>query len=125
MIKTKRIYEPKDDSDGTRILITRKWPPGQKKDRFDEWIKDLAPKEDTLNKWEDSKRTEEDWKRYTVMFYPQMKESESVDRIEELRQRSNNGETITLLCYCEKGEHCHRYIIKSMIDNSRSVIGSD
>ncbi len=99
--------------------------PGQKKDRFDEWIKDLAPKEDTLNKWQDSKRTEEDWKRYTVMFYPQMKESESVDRIEELRQRSNNGETITLLCYCEKGEHCHRYIIKSMIDNSRSVIGSD
>lgn len=124
MIKTKRIYEPKDDSDGTRILITRKWPPGQKKDRFDEWIKDLAPKEDTLNKWEDSKRTEEDWKRYT-MFYPQMKESESVDRIEELRQRSNNGETITLLCYCEKGEHCHRYIIKSMIDNSPSVSESD
>ncbi len=99
--------------------------PGQKKDHFDEWIKDLAPKGDTLNKWEDSKRTEEDWKRYTVMFYPQMKESESVDRIEELRQRSNNGETITLLCYCEKGEHCHRYIIKSMIDNSRSVIESD
>lgn len=125
MIKTKRMYEPKDDSDGTRILITRKWPPGQKKDRFDEWIKDLAPKEDTLNKWEDSKRTEEDWKRYTVMFYPQMKESAAANKIEELHQRSNNGETITLLCYCEKDEHCHRYIIKSMIDNSSTVIESD
>ncbi|HEY7777944.1 MAG TPA: DUF488 family protein [Nitrososphaeraceae archaeon] len=125
MIKTKRIYDPKDDSDGTRILITRKWPHGQKKDLFDEWIKDLAPKEDTLNKWEDSKRTEEDWKRYTVLFYPQMKERKSADRVEELRQRSKNGEIITLLCYCEKGEHCHRYIIKSMIDNSSKVTESD
>lgn len=52
--------------------------PGQKKDLFDEWIKDLAPKED-------SKRTWEDWKRYRVKFYPQMKESEAVDKIEELR----------------------------------------
>ena len=47
MIKTKRIYDPKEDSDGTRILITRKWPRGQKKDRFDEWIKDLSPEENT------------------------------------------------------------------------------
>lgn len=125
MIKTKRIYDPKEDSDGTRILITRKWPRGQKKDRFDEWIKDLSPEEDTLNKWEDSKRSEEDWKRYSVKFYPQMKESKAVDKIEELRQRSKKGEIITLLCYCEKGEHCHRYIVKSMIEGSSTVIESD
>ena len=125
MIKTKRIYDPKEDSDGIRILITRKWPRGQKKDRFDEWIKDLSPEEDTLNKWEDSKRTEEDWKRYSVKFYPQMKESKAVDKIEELRQRSKKGETITLLCFCEKGEHCHRYIVKSLIEGSSTVIESD
>lgn len=125
MIKTKRIYDLKEDSDGTRILITRKWPIGQKKDRFDEWIKDLSPEEDTLNKWEDSKRTEEDWKRYSVKFYPQMKESKAVDKIEELRQRSKKGEIITLLCYCEKGEHCHRYIVKSMIEGSPTVVESD
>ena len=39
-----------------------------------------------------------------------------VKKIEELRQRVNNGETITLLCYCKKGQHCHRDIIKSMIE---------
>jgi uncharacterized protein YeaO (DUF488 family) len=54
-----------------------------------------------------------------------MKERAAVDKIEELRQRSDNGETITLLCYCEKGEHCHRYIIKSMIDNLSTVSESD
>jgi len=28
MIKTKYIYTPKETSDGTRILIARKWPRG-------------------------------------------------------------------------------------------------
>ncbi|MGB5091122.1 MAG: DUF488 family protein [Nitrososphaeraceae archaeon] len=125
MIKTKRIYDPKEDSDGTRILITRKWPIGQKKDRFDEWTRDLSPEEDTLNKWDDSKKTEEDWKRYRVKFLPQMKGNEAVNKIEELRQRSKNGEIITLLCYCEPGEHCHRYIVKSLIESSSTVIESD
>lgn len=103
MIRTERTYDPKEDSDGTRILITRKSPRDQKKDRFDEWFKDLSPEQDTLNKWDDSKRTEEDWKRFSVKFYPQMRESNGFDKIEELHHRSNQGETITLLCYCEKG----------------------
>lgn len=54
-----------------------------------------------------------------------MKESKTANKIEELRQRSRKGEIITLLCYCEKGEHCHRYIIKSMIEGSSTVIESD
>lgn len=54
-----------------------------------------------------------------------MKESKAVDKIEELRQRSKKGETITLLCYCEKGTHCHRYIVKSMVEGSSTVIESD
>jgi len=31
MIKTKRIYEPADPSDGHRLLIMRRWPRGIKK----------------------------------------------------------------------------------------------
>ena len=125
MIKTKRIYDAREESDGTRILITRKWPIGQKKDRFDEWIRDLSPDEDILNKWDESKKTDEDWKRYRVKYLPQMKLSEAVNKIEELRHRSKNGEIITLLCYCESGEHCHRYIIKSLIEGSFTAIESD
>ena len=54
-----------------------------------------------------------------------MKGSEAVGKIEELRERSKNGEVITLLCHCRPGEHCHRYIIKSKIKNSSKVIESD
>jgi len=36
MIKTKYIYTPKETSDGTRILIARKWPRGIRKGHFHE-----------------------------------------------------------------------------------------
>jgi uncharacterized protein YeaO (DUF488 family) len=73
MIKTKYIYTPKETSDGTRILIARKWPRGIRKGYFDEWYKELSPEEDTLKKWLDSKETEEDWKKYLSKFLPQIK----------------------------------------------------
>lgn len=34
MIKTKSIYDPKEENDGIRILITRYWPRGIKKRTF-------------------------------------------------------------------------------------------
>jgi len=37
MIKTKSIYDSIENSDGTRILITRYWPRRIKKEKFDKW----------------------------------------------------------------------------------------
>ena len=39
MIRTKSIYDPKEENDGIRILITRYWPRGIKKEYFDNGIK--------------------------------------------------------------------------------------
>jgi uncharacterized protein YeaO (DUF488 family) len=125
MIKTKYIYMSRETSDGSRILIARKWPRGVRKGHFYEWIKELSPEEDTLKKWLDSKKTEEDWKKYLSKFLPQIKGRNAVGKIEELRERSKKGEVITLLCHCRLGEHCHRYIIKSIINGSSKVIERD
>ena len=51
-----------------------------------------------------------------------MKELKSVEAIEALRRRVKKGETITLLCYCKEGEHCHRDIIKSMIEEKETSL---
>jgi uncharacterized protein YeaO (DUF488 family) len=48
-----------------------------------------------------------------------MKGQAAREAIAELRQRSSSGETIMLLCHCKEGEHCHRYIIKSLIEDGR------
>jgi len=47
MIKTKYIYTPKETSDGTRILIARKWPRGIRKGHFHERYMIIFPK----NRW--------------------------------------------------------------------------
>ena len=69
-------------------------------------------------KWKYSKKTE-DWKKYEERFLAQMKGQPAREAIAELRQRSSSGETITLLCHCGKGQHCRRYIIKSLIEHAR------
>ncbi|XAM01224.1 DUF488 domain-containing protein [Phycisphaeraceae bacterium D3-23] len=50
--QAKRVYEPKADTDGLRILVDRVWPRGVSKDQaaIDAWAKDLAPST-KLRKW--------------------------------------------------------------------------
>ncbi len=52
MIQTKRVYEPKSRSDGTRFLIDRLWPRGIKKEdlHVKAWLKDVAPSNE-LRHW--------------------------------------------------------------------------
>ena len=51
-LKTKRIYEPKADDDGMRILVDRLWPRGLTKAEaaVDLWLKDIAPTTE-LRRW--------------------------------------------------------------------------
>ena len=51
-IKTKRVYDPVEPEDGTRILVDRIWPRGMTKYRVhaDLWLKEAAPST-ALRKW--------------------------------------------------------------------------
>ena len=51
-LKIKRVYEPSDKNDGTRILVDRLWPRGLTKAKagVDIWLKELAPSAE-LRKW--------------------------------------------------------------------------
>jgi len=51
-IQTKRVYDPVDQGDGTRVLVDRVWPRGISKERLkaDLWLKDVAPST-ALRKW--------------------------------------------------------------------------
>ena len=63
----KRVYEPSETSDGTRVLVDRIWPRGLTKEhaRVDVWLKDIAPSAG-LRTWfgHDPNRWREFQKRY-------------------------------------------------------------
>jgi uncharacterized protein YeaO (DUF488 family) len=52
MIRLKRVYEPPEPGDGTRILVERLWPRGVRKDELalDAWLNEVAPSAE-LRRW--------------------------------------------------------------------------
>jgi uncharacterized protein YeaO (DUF488 family) len=67
MIRVKRVYEPMESEDGTRILVDRLWPRGigKKELGLNSWHKDVAPSSQ-LRKWfsHDPTRWDEFKRRY-------------------------------------------------------------
>lgn len=67
MLKVKRVYEPRSDGDGLRILVDRLWPRGLRKDEagVDLWLKDIAPSAE-LRRWfgHDPEKWDEFGRRY-------------------------------------------------------------
>src|SRR5512132_1604316 len=116
MLKIKRIYDPPENSDGTRMLVMRLWPRGIRRERVDEWNRDLAPSRDLLF---DVKHRGLPWADYVRRYWQEIR-PEAVDA---LRRRARR-ETITLLCSCEDETHCHRGLLKDAVSRRRASTGS-
>ncbi len=71
MVKTKRVYDPAEASDGDRILVTRYWPRGISRERLSitEWLRNLAPSKELLRDW---KKQRISWEEYTVRYHEEM-----------------------------------------------------
>ena len=112
-VKTKCLFDPPVKSDGKRILITRSWPKGVKEEKLQaEWCSEFAPTWELLD----------DWKKGNVTWYEYGRRYESEIRyyswpdLHDLVDLADQ-ETITLLCFeKESNPHCHRHILKAMID---------
>jgi uncharacterized protein YeaO (DUF488 family) len=106
-VRIKRIYEPADAADGTRVLIMRLWPRGIRKDRVDLWRKELGPVKELLRDFLDKRI---DWPTYTRRYLAGLDRPEAQEAIAEVRALAREG-TVTLLCGCADESHCHRSLL--------------
>ena len=114
MIKTKSIYRSVEPEDGLRVLITRWYPRGVKREKYDIWVRDLSPSPELLKK---HKNSEIDWNDFTLSLLAELKSNiNSIEAIYTL-QTKGNTQNITLLCHEKDGEPCHRHMIKDLIDD--------
>ncbi len=114
MIKTKSIYKPKEDGDGTKILITRFYPRGVKKTHFDRWTRELAPSVSLLRKY---KNHDIIWEDFSMSFKQELQENDnSLQIIRELSSKTKRSH-VTLLCYEPDDTPCHRHLLKEIIEN--------
>ncbi|OAH11984.1 DUF488 domain-containing protein [Streptomyces jeddahensis] len=94
-VRMRRVYDPVEADDGTRVLVDRLWPRGLSKDaaRLDTWLKEVAPS-DELRKWygHDPGRHEEFVERYRA----ELADPERTAALERLRDLAASG-PVTLL----------------------------
>ena len=110
-IATKRIYEPADPADGTRVLIMRLWPRGIRKDRVTMWRKELGPVKELLRDFLDKKI---DWPTYTRRYLAGLERPEAQEAIAEVQALAEHGR-VTLLCGCADQAHCHRSLLAAYL----------
>ena len=88
MIKTKSIYEPDEKDDGIRVLITRYYPRGIRKGKFDCWNKELSPSGNLLKNY---RQGNYNWEEFKSAFLSEMKNNkESLETIHALNAENKS-----------------------------------
>ncbi|MEI2298556.1 DUF488 domain-containing protein [Ensifer sp. MJa1] len=108
-LKTKRVYEPKADGDGMRILVDRLWPRGLTKAdaAVDLWLKEIAPTTE-LRRWFHA--GEGGWEEFRARYLAELDGNPAA--VEQLRQRLEEG-PVTLLFSVKDETQNHAELLKS------------
>ena len=118
MIKTKRIYEPAAPADGHRLLIMRRWPRGIKKTAVDSWEPDLGPSLPLLTDYRQGKI---DWPALAERYREEMAgRPEALAKAAALAKAGD----VTLLCGCQDETHCHRTLLKAILESRNTSVRS-
>jgi uncharacterized protein YeaO (DUF488 family) len=111
-LKTKRIYEPVEITDGLRVLVDRLWPRGFTKERanVDVWLKTIAPSAD-LRKW--FNHDIKNWDEFNARYLFELKQNSAVKELLDLLAKN---ETVTLLYAAHDDQHNHAIVLQQFID---------
>lgn len=98
----KRVYEPPDAGDGTRVLVDRLWPRGIAKDkaRIDLWLKDIAPSAALRKRFH---RKPDDWDAFSAAYSAELEDAAAQVAAKDLLGRLRKG-PVTLL-YAARDQH--------------------
>ena len=126
MFKTKSVHTAIETGDGLRILAARGRGRGLPRDRFDVWMANLGPSEELRDAILGGTIS---WAEYSRRYLKELLEAGGVDTRNEriknhgqkftlrLLQHLAKNQTVTLLCHCaEEEQHCHRHLLKALLE---------
>src|SRR5215813_11887201 len=111
MLRTKRVYDPPEKSDGTRVLVMRLWPRGIKKSAVDLWLKDLGAEVGNLRAFKTGRIG---WPEMRRRYLTGLKREPAAGALRTLRGMAKRGR-VTALCSCEDEKRCHRSLLQSVL----------
>src|ERR1700722_7639747 len=117
MIRVKRVYEPAEAGDGSRILVDRLWPRGVTKAKagIDLWLKDVAPshKLRRMVHGDPSK-----WTEFVAAYARALKNEPATSAFAVLRVQ-NAKQRITLVYAARDESHNHAVLLKRRLERKR------
>ena len=114
-LRIKRVYDPPDVGDGTRVLVDRLWPRGVTRDRAQIalWLKDIAPS-NTLRRLFHGDPS--GWEEFKTAYYAELQQPAAQAAVNELRARLAQG-PVTLLFAARDETRNNAVALKEWIDS--------
>ncbi|MFD0313026.1 DUF488 domain-containing protein [Streptomyces flavalbus] len=112
-VRVRRIYEPPEPGDGTRVLVDRLWPRGLAKDaaRVDEWPKAVTPSTE-LRRWYHA--DEGSYEEFSERYEAELDADEAAEALAGLRESARAG-TVTLLTASKTPERSHAAVLARLL----------
>jgi uncharacterized protein YeaO (DUF488 family) len=109
-IRIKRVYEPPEAADGTRVLVDRLWPRGLDKREIDRWLKEIAPSTE-LRRW--FGHQPERWPEFRWRYAAELQQRPEL--LEELRALAEKG-PVTLLFAARDAERNNAVVLRDLLE---------
>ena len=127
-VRIVKLGTPRAADEGTRIGTVRRPPRGVPKSEFatgnwyDVWYPNLAPSVETM-KLGQAATSDAQWQAFAKAFRREMKAPEASRSIELLAVMSRQA-NFSLGCYCENEAHCHRAVLKELLEEAGAVFAA-
>ncbi|MFF3731872.1 DUF488 domain-containing protein [Streptomyces sp. NPDC002476] len=107
-VRVRRVYDPPEGGDGTRVLVDRLWPRGVARDRagIDKWLKDVTPSEE-LRSWYHEDRTGARYDGFVDRYRAELADPVHMAAVGELVDLVREGGPVTLVTAVKDVPHSH------------------
>jgi uncharacterized protein YeaO (DUF488 family) len=111
-----------------RIGTVRRPPRGVRKedysklDYYDVWLPILSPSADLVKFAKNAAADEKSWNRFKRKFQAEMKRLDATHALELIAALSHRTD-ISIGCYCEDENRCHRSVLKELLGEKGARFG--
>ncbi|MEU0806978.1 DUF488 family protein [Streptomyces sp. NPDC005970] len=112
-VRSRRVYEEAERSDGRRVLVDRLWPRGLSKEKahLDEWLKAVAPS-DELRRWYGHQPAK--FAEFKRRYKTELTEPDRAEALRHLRDEARTG-PVTLLTATKDIEHSEAEVLVQLM----------
>ena len=128
-LRVVRLGSPRGRGEGLRIGTVRRPPRGVRKsdyarrDYYDLWLPELAPSQKWVSWALGEPWTDARWRKYLRNYRREMR-APRAQRLLDLLAALSHGTDLSIGCYCENEERCHRSLLEFQLKRCPSHVPS-